>query len=141
MKIYRIAQEYKAISEEDDDCQELQEQAWKVFRSNSIYPNRSKEISNIALDDGTVIGAVAAGWDRYGNEKAIYGFDIAVDKSNQGMRIGTNWLKGITRHGSRKRFENGRVVHSERASNRQPHRRVAEGTPRRWDLCEHGDLL
>jgi hypothetical protein len=92
MKIYHISQEYRFISEEDDNSSEQMESAWNVFRNNEIRPNRNKDITNIALDDGTVIGAVASGWDM-GDNIATFSFDIAIDKSKQGMQIGTNLVR------------------------------------------------
>lgn len=90
MKIYRIAQEYKTI-DEDSDFDQI-DSAWNVFKNNEIRPNRNKDITDIALSDGTVIGAVASGWDRDDN-KATFSFDIAINNNHQGMKIGTNLVK------------------------------------------------
>jgi ribosomal protein S18 acetylase RimI-like enzyme len=92
MKIYKIAQEYKTIDDEDDDYSEHMDEAWDVFKNNKIRPNRNKDISDIALKDGTVIGAIASGWD-VDNNIATFSFDISIDKSNQGMQIGTNLVR------------------------------------------------
>lgn len=92
MKIYKIAQEYRTIEEEDDNYSEHVDEAWNVFKNNKIRPNRLKDISDIALKDGTVIGAIASGWD-IDNNIATFSFDISIDKSNQGMQIGTNLVR------------------------------------------------
>jgi hypothetical protein len=92
MKIYKIAQEYRTIDDEDDNYSEHMDEAWNVFKNNKIRPNRNKDISDIALKDGTVIGAIASGWD-VDNNIATFSFDISIDKSNQGMQIGTNLVK------------------------------------------------
>lgn len=90
MKIYKIAQEYRTI-DEDSDFDQIGA-AWDVFKDNEIRPNRNKDISDIALSDGTVIGAVASGWDINDN-KATFSFDIAINNNHQGMKIGTNLVK------------------------------------------------
>ena len=56
MKIYKIAQEYRTIDEEDDSYSKHMDEAWNVFKDNKIRPNRHKDISDIVLKDGTVIG-------------------------------------------------------------------------------------
>jgi len=92
MKIYKIAQEYRTIDNEDDNYSVYMDEAWDVFKNNKIRPNRHKDISDIALKDGTVIGAVASGWN-VDNNIATFSFDISIDKSNQGMQIGTNLVR------------------------------------------------
>jgi ribosomal protein S18 acetylase RimI-like enzyme len=90
MKIYRIAQEYMTFVEVSVFDQI--DAAWNVFKDNKIKPNRNKDITDIALSDGTVIGAVASGWD-IGDNKATFSFDIAINNNHQGMKIGTNLVK------------------------------------------------
>jgi len=107
MKIYKIAQEYRTIDDEDDNYSVHMDEAWDVFKNNKIRPNRNKDISDIALKDGTVIGAVASGWD-VDNNIATFSFDISIDKSNQGIQIGTNLVKQAL-----SRYNNDKLVYKD----------------------------
>ena len=95
-KIYRIAQEYAPISEEDDGYHEKIDSAYKLFQDNKIRTNRNKTVSDIALKNGKVIGAVSCEWN-INEDKTIFSFDIVVNKGNQGQGVGGNLIREILR--------------------------------------------
>lgn len=98
MKIYKLSQyQYKKIDIENDNDNEdnedndsdLYDQGNKVFQDSKIRYDSTKDISDIVLNNGIVIGSTASGWDTYG-DKCIFSFDIAIQEKYRGQKIGTN---------------------------------------------------
>ena len=93
MKIYKIAVEYKSVNNEeyddDEDDSEYIDNAINVFQNSGIRYDSSKNISDIALEDGTVIGSTASGWYVDDKDRLVFSFDIVVEEKYRGKKIGT----------------------------------------------------
>jgi len=94
MNWYKEAVEYRSYDPEsyDEDSYELADQGEKVFDKSEIRPDSTKEIRDLALEDGTVVGATAWGWYIH-EEYAIFAFDIAVKPEFRGQGIGTSLIE------------------------------------------------
>lgn len=85
MKIYRKSKiRYESFSEESRNAEEKACQVADTFNQSKIRPNRSKEISDLALSNGIVVGSTMSEWTmEHQGEKgekdfAIFSFDVAV---------------------------------------------------------------
>ncbi|MBT6051356.1 MAG: GNAT family N-acetyltransferase [Candidatus Scalindua sp.] len=116
MNWYKSAVEYRSydpegIEDYDDEQgflnEELATQGDKVFNESEIRPDSTKDIRDLALEDGTVIGATASGWSTY-DETAIFAFDIAVKPEFRGKGIGTNLIERAL-----EKFESERYMYEE----------------------------
>ena len=106
MRIYRLAEyEYQEVypdSDEEVDYDNIG-QAESVFQDAGIRPDSTKNISDIVLTDGTVIGATSSGWYRGEDNDMVFAFDVAVQKEHRLKQIGPEL---ITR--AIQKFENER---------------------------------
>ena len=83
--------DFKHIDPEED--WEEAEQADQVFKQNDIRYGRDKNISQVAIENGVVIGALASGWQRdnsYGEDVMVFSFDLVVKPEfrRQGVGLG-----------------------------------------------------
>jgi len=86
---YRNMPSTEDFDDEDSDIDVYQamDEAEKVFQNSGIRPDSRKEMTNIALSDGTVIGAIASNWSEatdYDFPVMEFSFDVAVDKKFRG---------------------------------------------------------
>ncbi len=92
---------YKKIKADDASYKEVYpeenweeaEQAEQIFKQEKINFGRNKDISQVAIENGIVIGALASGWDRnngYGEDVMIFSFDIVIKPEfrRQGIGLG-----------------------------------------------------
>jgi GNAT superfamily N-acetyltransferase len=83
--------DFKHIDTEED--WEEAEQADQVFKQNNIRYGRDKDISQVAVENGAVIGALASGWtndNSYGEDVMVFSFDLVVKPEfrRQGVGLG-----------------------------------------------------
>ena len=83
--------DFKHIDPEED--WEEAEQADQVFKQNDIRYGRDKNISQVAIENGVVLGALASGWQRdnsYGEDVMVFSFDLVVKPEfrRQGVGLG-----------------------------------------------------
>jgi GNAT superfamily N-acetyltransferase len=90
---YKLAQaaDFRSINPEED--WEEAEQSDQIFRQNDIRYGRDKDISQIAVENGVVIGALASGWlqdNSYGEDVMVFSFDLVVKPEfrRQGVGLG-----------------------------------------------------
>ena len=121
MNWYKQAIEYRHYDPEwsnddleDDDWtqglspEELATQGEKTFNESKIRPDSTKDIRDLALEDGTVIGATSSGWHTDENDYYIFAFDIAVKEKFRGQGIGTNLIERALEE-----FESERYIYEE----------------------------
>jgi len=83
--------DFKHIDPEED--WEKAEQADQVFKDNAIRYGREKNVSQVAIENGVVIGALASGWtndNSYGEDVMVFSFDLVVKPEfrRQGVGLG-----------------------------------------------------
>lgn len=96
MKIFKIQQVVFEYPRHSDDLDFEPEDASKidagegVFKRNEI--RNTKQITDIAINDGTVVGATQSEWNRWGKYMA-FEFDVAVDEKYRGMIVGPRLIQ------------------------------------------------
>lgn len=81
--------------EEDWD---VAEQAEQIFKKSGILPDRTKDITIVALEGDQVVGGLASGWIRgdkhQGQETSEFSFDVAVDpQARNGSLVGPKLIE------------------------------------------------
>lgn len=86
-----------------------------VFQKSQIHVDRSKDIRQVAIENGNVIGGLASGWskgDEYeGKDVWVYSFDLAVDPQHRRKGVGLALIKQAIRT-----FESERHMYEENGS-------------------------
>lgn len=86
-----------AIYPESEDNWEEAEQAEQVFRENKIRPDSAKNISQVAIENGVVIGALSSGWSisrEYGDEQvSVFSFDLVVKPEFRRQGVGMTLIQ------------------------------------------------
>ncbi|MFA7219349.1 MAG: GNAT family N-acetyltransferase [Synergistaceae bacterium] len=98
MIIYRIAVDYERLplepeSDWDEETSSKVDEAMSIFDLSGVRPNFSKDVSNIALQDGTVVGVVTSEWRSGEGNVAQFSFDIAVHPEYRNLKIGTKLIE------------------------------------------------
>lgn len=86
--------DFKHIDPEED--WEEAEQADQVFKQNDIRYGRDKNISQVAIENGVVIGALASGWDKdnsYGEDVMVFSFDLVVKPEFRRQGVGLKLIQ------------------------------------------------
>lgn len=86
--------EYKKIDPEED--WEEAEQADQVFKQEKINYGREKNISQVAVENGTVIGTLASGWTQdngYGEDVMVFSFDLVVKPEFRKQGVGLKLIQ------------------------------------------------
>jgi GNAT superfamily N-acetyltransferase len=82
------------------------EEAERVFKQNNIRIDSTKNISQIAVENGVVIGALASGWStsqEYGEKVAIFAFDLVVKAEFRRQGVGLKLIQNaIAKYNSEK---------------------------------------
>ena len=119
MRIFKLSsveyREYNSEWQDSDDIsdedwtnglqqEELYDQGVKVFNDSEIRPDSTKDISDLVIDDGKVIGSTSSGWNTFG-EESIFAFDIAIKDSHRSMGIGKELVKRAISKFERERSE------------------------------------
>ena len=107
----KYAAQIVPFNEEDDgedderlgmDRYDAMDQADKAFQASGVRYDSRKRISQMAIEDGKVIGAVASGWSTEdGDEKdtAVFSFDIAVKPEFRGpAMVGMKLIAAAMQH-------------------------------------------
>lgn len=93
----RAYPDYMAIYPESEDNWEEAEQAEQVFRENKIRPDSAKNISQVAIENGVVIGALSSGWSisrEYGDEQvSVFSFDLVVKPEFRRQGVGMTLIQ------------------------------------------------
>lgn len=91
------------------------EQGDQVFQRSNIRYDRNKQINQVAIENGEVIGALASGWtrgDEYeGKPVWVYAFDLAVDQNHRRKGVGLALIQQAVRN-----FESERQIYGEDGS-------------------------
>lgn len=91
----------KVMPIDPEEDWESAEQADQVFNQTGIRYDRSKNISQVAVEDGQVIGALASGWtqgEEYENKPIhVYAFDLAVQPQHQRRGVGMKLISEAVR--------------------------------------------
>ncbi len=86
----------------DYDANVRMDQAEDAFNKSKITPDRDKNISHVAIEDGKVIGAVSSGWSRVHEPDGpvwIFSFDVAVNPEHRGPQMaGIKLISEAVRH-------------------------------------------
>ncbi len=117
---------YKKIKADDASYKEVYpeenweeaEQAEQIFKQEKINFGRNKDISQVAIENGIVIGALASGWDRnngYGEDVMIFSFDIVIKPEFRRQGIGLGLIQQAIKKYNRKTriSRNGREYNDE----------------------------
>lgn len=68
----------------------------QIFKQRGIRYDSTKRLSQLAVENGTVIGAIASGWHPshdYNEEVYVFSFDVAVKKEFQGGLAGMKLIE------------------------------------------------
>jgi GNAT superfamily N-acetyltransferase len=94
MKIYRLASQvdYEYIGDESDMDEDTMDAALTIFNTVKIRASQSRDISDIAMKDGKVVGTVVSEW-RVDEDIAQFHFDIAVLPQYANLKIGPTLMQ------------------------------------------------
>lgn len=93
---YKRADDADFMNVDPEENWEEAEQADQVFKQNDIRYGRDKNISQVATENGVVIGALASGWDRdngYGENVMVFSFDLAVKPEFRRQGVGLKLIQ------------------------------------------------
>lgn len=112
MNWFKLAQlQYRAIPHPDfmdydedfdkDDANEARSGVEQIFMERGIRPDRNKEFTDVAMNDGLAVGGLASGWsesDYEDGENPVkeFSFDIATEgKENRTPNKGGTGMMGM----------------------------------------------
>lgn len=81
--------------EPEEDFEEADE-ADQIFKLQKMRYGRDKNISQVAIENGTVIGALASGWakdDSYGEDSMVFSFDLVVKPEFRRQGVGLKLIQ------------------------------------------------
>jgi len=84
------------------------EQADQVFKSEGIRYGRDKNVSQVAIENGVVIGALASGWDRdngYGEDVMVFSFDLVVKPEFRRQGVGLKLIQDAIKKYNQEKME------------------------------------
>ncbi len=93
---YKKADDANFISVHPEDDWEEAEQADQIFKKQKLRYGRDKNISQVAIEDGIVIGALASGWtrdDSYGENVMVFSFDLVVKPEFRRRGVGLKLIQ------------------------------------------------
>lgn len=97
--------DFRQINPEED--WEEAEQGDQIMQQEKIRYGRDKNIQQVAIENGVVIGALASGWqktDEYGEDIQIFSFDLAVKPEFRRQRVGYELIrKAVAQYEQEKR--------------------------------------
>jgi GNAT superfamily N-acetyltransferase len=91
----RADADFRQIDPESD--WEEAEQGYQLFKQEKIRYDSTKNIQQVAVENGNVIGALASGWSKsgeYGEDSAIFSFDLVVKPEFRRQRVGYELIRG-----------------------------------------------
>jgi GNAT superfamily N-acetyltransferase len=102
---YKIAHpDFKDVDPEDN--WEEADEADQIFRQNKIRYDSTKNIQQVAIENGVVIGAMASGWSKnsdYDEDVMVFSFDIVVKPEFQRQGVGLKLIQdAIKRYNAEK---------------------------------------
>ncbi len=103
---YKLANpDFRHIDHEEN--WEEADEAEQVFKQNDIRFDSTKNISQVAVENGVVIGALASGWSKsqeYGEETvAVFAFDLVVKPEFRRQGVGLKLIQNaIAKYNSEK---------------------------------------
>jgi len=93
---YKRADDADFMNVDPEENWEEAEQADQVFKQNDIRYGRDKNISQVAIENGVVIGALASSWDKdngYGEDVMVFSFDLVVKPEFRRQGIGLQLIQ------------------------------------------------
>lgn len=93
---YKRADDADFMNVDPEENWEEAEQADQVFKQNNIRYDRNKNVSQVAIENGVVIGALASGWDRdngYGKDVMVFSFDLVVKPEFRRQGVGLKLIQ------------------------------------------------
>ena len=96
---YKRADDADFMNVDPEENWEEAEQADQVFKSEGIRYGRDKNVSQVAIENGVVIGALASGWDRdngYGEDVMVFSFDLVVKPECRRQGVGLKLIQDAT---------------------------------------------
>ena len=99
MKIYRLSilefptDDPDQFDDYDDSLpSDKYDDAFDIFTKSKIRFDSTKDIKDIVLSDGVVVGATASGWSTI-DDTAEFSFDVVVKEEHRGVGIGTQLIE------------------------------------------------
>jgi GNAT superfamily N-acetyltransferase len=87
----------KVMGIDPEEDWEQADEADQVFQQVGIRYDRNKNVSQVAMEDGAVIGALASGWSRgeshEGKEVDVFSFDLVVRPEHRRRGVGLKLIE------------------------------------------------
>ncbi len=93
---YSFSNNFEIRNVDPDEEWEDVDQADQVFKNETINYGRNKNITQIARENGVVIGALASGWDKdsgYGEDVMVFQFDVVVNPQFRRKGVGLQLIQ------------------------------------------------
>jgi len=103
---YKKADDADFMNIDPEENWEEAEQANQVFKENNINYGKTKNVNQVAIEDGVIIGALATGWEKnndYGEDVMVFSFDLVVKPKFRRQGIGLKLIQeGINKYNQEK---------------------------------------